>query len=422
MDSSNEEIGKSFKQVLRVNDIYNIIVNKRSSERHDVLESIATLIAIFSDEAGSSLENDSYVAFMEPIVRTKILEHYSSQYFETTEVFFKEAIKIASNPILLNEMENKLELKQNELVRFQRVFISNLLTSFNSLKIEGVGVVSLENFGIIEFRKTGSKEISCDEINYVKLESIIDLLFLPVSVVLKQKNEDYTWFLGGSFNETEAFCSDNDCPCSQDRIYRNEGYLCVYESQGVKRAVLSCEVGARKRNLDLIKAHQNAKNWWKNGRVPFDITPINYEQQIAPYKPSISELEQKKYINDMLEFRRSIMPHSKENDLKPLDDVIHDDLINKVMSYSSYYSAGGIENGIHGPEMYNDNLYISIYHYLQFKGRNPNSYDTFKLGGVLSRNNPDYRECKYKGQSFSIKKFNLKTIFENENLIEQFLR
>jgi len=56
----------------------------------------------------------------------------------------------------------------------------------------------------------------------------------------------------------------------------------------------------------------------------------------------------------------------------------------KIMNYPSYFSAGEMEYGIDGPEVEGNNLYISIYHYLQYLGQNPRGYDTFKLGKYLT--------------------------------------
>jgi hypothetical protein len=103
----------------------------------------------------------------------------------------------------------------------------------------------------------------------------------------------------------DGSCSDNECPCNDTRILVGEGYLyipfdcCAFrwdcrkidEAQtkaerllrergivlgpGVAVPILVCEVGARKRRLDLEIAARDAKHVDRHGvRTP--IGPVSY--------------------------------------------------------------------------------------------------------------------------------------------------
>src|SRR5688572_9182087 len=100
-----------------------------------------------------------------------------------------------------------------------------------------------------------------------------------------------------------GFCSDDECPCKETPIPVGEGYLYISidccgfrwdcrktaEAQtkaegllkergiilgpGVAVPILICEVGARKRWLNLEIAARDAKHWWATEQVPFRPTP-----------------------------------------------------------------------------------------------------------------------------------------------------
>jgi hypothetical protein len=90
----------------------------------------------------------------------------------------------------------------------------------------------------------------------------------------------------------DGACSDRRCPCPGTEIPRGQGYL--YISPSIDKvyelflsqnkfmntpiimeapAILMCEEGARKRNLDLSTAAADARLWWKCGLVPVRPTP-----------------------------------------------------------------------------------------------------------------------------------------------------
>lgn len=82
------------------------------------------------------------------------------------------------------------------------------------------------------------------------------------------------FFLGGRYNQSFCVCSDNNCPCPQVTIRRGEGYIFVEDlGDGQFYANITCEEGARLRQLDLEVAHQDAVRWWRDGMVPKRETP-----------------------------------------------------------------------------------------------------------------------------------------------------
>ncbi len=94
--------------------------------------------------------------------------------------------------------------------------------------------------------------------------------------------------------------------------------------------------------------------------------------------------------------------------------------IEKIINYSDYYSAGTMEYGVDGPEVDDDKLYISIYHYLEYLGKNPRNFDTFGLGNYLTGRSSKYKSCKYESQPFSINKFDLDILKREEGQFNKF--
>lgn len=125
-----------------------------------------------------------------------------------------------------------------------------------------------------------------------------------------QAVQDFFYMTVPDYNS--ASCSDNSCPCGLQgvEIQRNQGYLYISEEvvkmrkdcrswqEFVKKAtrigeemqrrsefnlsvnlgrlgspLLVCEQGARKRDLDLAVAAEDAKRWWESGKVPLRPTP-----------------------------------------------------------------------------------------------------------------------------------------------------
>jgi hypothetical protein len=110
-----------------------------------------------------------------------------------------------------------------------------------------------------------------------------------------------------------GLCSDDECPCDNTVIRVGQGYIYISKDccdfrwdcrtdkeldakvermtkqtgqyvifgNGVAAPVLVCEVGAKKRQLDLRIAAQDAKHWWATGQVPFRPTPRAGEPEVA---------------------------------------------------------------------------------------------------------------------------------------------
>lgn len=101
---------------------------------------------------------------------------------------------------------------------------------------------------------------------------------------MKTTKEEEFLFIPGN-ERAMAVCSDNSCPCPQVPIPRNSGYFFIEKRLNVFVANITCEQGARLRNLDLESAHQDAKMWWRYGRVPARESIKNYKNnQNAPFE------------------------------------------------------------------------------------------------------------------------------------------
>ncbi|MGD9201260.1 MAG: PEGA domain-containing protein [Chitinispirillia bacterium] len=100
-----------------------------------------------------------------------------------------------------------------------------------------------------------------------------------------------------------GYCSDNDCPCSVTQIQHGTGYLYIspevvkfrknaltqaecrkklarftekdeYLSLQQYEPILICDKGAKKRNLDLNIAAEDARVWWETQKAPLRATPF----------------------------------------------------------------------------------------------------------------------------------------------------
>lgn len=124
---------------------------------------------------------------------------------------------------------------------------------------------------------------------------------------------------------TIATCSDNDCPCGFPgaSISHGEGYMFVSKQvvdfrkdslteaeaklkidrmsvkmgsiitagSGVFAPILMCELGAKKRGIDLQVAADDAKDWWETGKVPLRVTPLAGSKKKATNVKSGSDLK-----------------------------------------------------------------------------------------------------------------------------------
>ena len=99
---------------------------------------------------------------------------------------------------------------------------------------------------------------------------------------------------------------------------------------------------------------------------------------------------------------------------------MNEELQNNILNFPNYFRAGSIEYGIHGPEDKDGKVYLSVFHYLEFKGLNPRNYETFKLGQSLSSLTSDSIACKYSNQNFRILKYPFSFIESKSDLVASF--
>jgi len=124
-----------------------------------------------------------------------------------------------------------------------------------------------------------------------------------------------------SFPKGNALCSDDSCPCSSNIIPPGSGYLYISEEvvefrkdaltetaamakiQDLQRKlggvivnpvvlaspILMCILAADRRNIDLTVAGNDAKHWWKTGKVPLRPTPLAAPNQGAKSTPTESK-------------------------------------------------------------------------------------------------------------------------------------
>ncbi|MBM3997728.1 MAG: hypothetical protein FJ303_26830 [Planctomycetes bacterium] len=78
----------------------------------------------------------------------------------------------------------------------------------------------------------------------------------------------------------------SDCPSVKEvelkiqRMQHQMGAM-IFMDQGVAAPILMCELGAKKRGLNLEVASADAKHWWKTGTVPIRATPMAGEEAPA---------------------------------------------------------------------------------------------------------------------------------------------
>lgn len=97
------------------------------------------------------------------------------------------------------------------------------------------------------------------------------------------KEEKYLFIIGN--DRPIGVCSDNNCPCPQVPIPKGTGYFFIEKRGKGFIANLTCEQGAKLRNLDLKSAHEDARMWWNYGRVPARESIKNFDKnQYAPYE------------------------------------------------------------------------------------------------------------------------------------------
>ena len=119
--------------------------------------------------------------------------------------------------------------------------------------------------------------------------------------------EEEMFYLGGCYKDPFCYCSDNNCPCPQVKIPRGEGYIFVEDlGNGYLKANITCEEGARLRNLDLEVAHRDAVRWWRDGMVPKRVTPQS-KIKLSPKRDEAGYQEAEKRRQEYLEMLNHIL-------------------------------------------------------------------------------------------------------------------
>ena len=136
---------------------------------------------------------------------------------------------------------------------------------------------------------------------------------------------------------------------------------------------------------------------------------------------TLSREEVLRYLSqsDLREYRRNYTQNQSFSN----HDILEQRYYHKDKQVSEPYSNGDIiQIGKHGPELKNNNLYISIYHYLEYVCKDPNTYDTIRLGGYLTMQSDNllralstrYISCKYEKYPETINKFEIEFLRKEE--------
>lgn len=91
-----------------------------------------------------------------------------------------------------------------------------------------------------------------------------------------------------------------------------------------------------------------------------------------------------------------------------------------ILNFKGYYKASEIEYGKHGPEAHSGDVYISIYHFMQYRKSDPSNYDTLRLGAYLSSRLSCGYTCKYQVHDYSINKFKFTDLLDYEHIFKQY--
>lgn len=98
----------------------------------------------------------------------------------------------------------------------------------------------------------------------------------------------------------------------------------------------------------------------------------------------------------------------------------NDDILNFKQYFEGYTPKEGT---INGPELKNSKVYISIYHFLEYEGSDPNSYDTEKIGLHFYNNiTQDTIPCYYEDYSKKIDKYEYSVLKNNFSVFEKYLK
>lgn len=94
----------------------------------------------------------------------------------------------------------------------------------------------------------------------------------------------------------------------------------------------------------------------------------------------------------------------------------NEDILNFQFYFNKYTTKKG---SINGPELLNNSVYISVYHFLEYEGYDPNEYDTFAIGLDMFIMSQDIIPCFYEDypKTDKINKYKYEFLINNINII-----
>ena len=114
-------------------------------------------------------------------------------------------------------------------------------------------------------------------------------------------------------------------------------------------------------------------------------------------------------------------PISLRNQLLNEDERPNFNTQEDILNFDYYFKNWTLIEGENGPEPLNSKIYISVYHFLEYQGRDPHQYNTFKIGGhFYSECGNDYLTCRYKEFSELIHKYDFDLLLTNFHEFENF--
>jgi len=246
---------------------------------------------------------------------------FSIEYQETEE-YIKFDCSICQEDyfqICLNRLKNGSPIEEERALIGK--YIYDVFSSVNSLNSEfRIQFFFNEKMFIEYFKTTKYKLLPFGENKWWNCFSVkISAQVEPTKIIstltnLGQKFDSSNIELGkfyytaGSHKTELGYCSDNRCPCSQDVIPNGRGYWYVVENSDKSYSFnLTCEKGARLRNLDLQVARKDARIWWAFGLTPLRKTPEYKGDQIAPLGASLSEKQQESFRKEMKDFTLKLL-------------------------------------------------------------------------------------------------------------------
>ena len=94
---------------------------------------------------------------------------------------------------------------------------------------------------------------------------------------------------------------------------------------------------------------------------------------------------------------------------------------NDILNFEHYFDGYTLTEGFHGPELDNSIVYISVYHFMEYQGIVPASYDTEGIGLHLSTIKTAIKFCRYKELPYKINKYDYTFIKEHQAIFDNYV-